>query len=172
MAAKDNYLPIGLTIAAGVALVAVIRGRKSAPVVVPTVAPPRARPTSTAPPPPSPDAVDAPGFPYSVGEIGALEMAQVEEKHGEWTDLMEEVMAGADPPGTIPTEEDYGVARDVAEIESHKSIPSALTDLAFGSLYGDIKIPSRTERGKGWGPFVSSWTRMYESIRERPWVSG
>ena len=71
-----------------------------------------------------------------------------------------------------PTEEDYAEARDQAEIPDDRTIAGALTDEAFSGVYGEVTIPKKDDRGKGWQPFVDSWVRMHDLLKQKEWVSG
>lgn len=130
------------------------------------------QPVTPSPPEPSGD-IDAPPFPFDLDEAKAVEAVQTKARHDEWVSILEAVMDSSGTGiGGPPTEEDYAEARAEAEIPGHRTIPGVLTDEAFAFTYGGFTIPKKADRGQGWQPFIDSWVRMQDLVKQEKWVGG
>jgi hypothetical protein len=83
---------------------------------------------------------DAPAFPYSTSEAQAVEQA--------WA--VSATAAAVDPnTGTLTKNADQ------------------ITDDAFYEIYKIRKIPAKANRGSGWQPYIDSWLRIRDIVKQQ-----
>ncbi len=115
--------------------------------------------------------VNAPPFPMPEANARALEASMGAAEHAQWLAAVGEAMQAHGNGGPNPTAQDIAAARSALGIPGNRPVADWLTDQAYKKLYPDARqIPGEASRGTGWQPYIDSWFRMRNMIRDMPWV--